>query len=90
MSLELWTIMSRQEMKHYGKQEFRRYPLISLDPLPDQKDLADYFQRGAKGELGSRIKNIEKPLICGKTAKTYKFWDNLIYHYKHLYPLYGE
>merc|ERR1712045_491429 len=32
---------------------------------------------------------MEKPLICGKTAKTYKFWDNLIYHYKHLYPLYG-
>merc|ERR1719460_1074398 len=33
---------------------------------------------------------MEKPLICGKTAKTYKFWDNLIYHYKHLYPLYGK
>ena len=81
--------MSRQEIKHYGKQEFRTYPLISLDPLPDQKDLADYYQRGAKGELGTRIKNMDKPLICGKTAKTYKFWDNLIYHYKHLYPLYG-
>ena len=82
--------MSRQEIKHYGKQEFRRFPLVTLEPLPDQKNLADYYHRGAKGELGSRIKNMEKPLICGKTAKTYKFWDNLIYHYKHLYPLYGR
>jgi len=82
--------MSRQEIKHYGKQEFRRYPLVTLEPLPDQKNLADYYHRGAKGELGSRIKNMEKPLICGKTAKTYKFWDNLLYHYKHLYPLYGK
>ena len=81
--------MSRQEIKQYGKQEFRRYPLVTLEPLPDQKNLADYYHRGAKGELGSRIKNMEKPLICGKTAKTYKFWDNLLYHYKHLYPLYG-
>ena len=82
--------MSRQEIKHYGKQEFRRFPLVTLEPLPDQKNLADYYHRGAKGELGSRIKNMEKPLICGKTAKTYKFWDNLLYHYKHLYPLYGR
>ena len=82
--------MSRQEIKQYGKQEFRRFPLVTLEPLPDQKDLADYYHRGAKGELGSRIKNLDKPLICGKTAKTYKFWDNLIYHYKHLYPLYGS
>jgi len=22
--------------------------------------------------------------------KAYTFWDNLIYHYKHLYPLYGK
>ena len=33
---------------------------------------------------------MDKPLICGKTAKSYKFWDNLMYHYKHLYPLYGK
>jgi len=77
-------------MKSYGKQEFRRYPLITLDPLPDQKDMGDYFQRAAKGELGTRIKNLDKPLICGKTGKAYKFWDNLIYHYKNLAPLYGK
>ena len=82
--------MSRQEMKAFGKQEFRKYPLVTLDALPDQKDLGDYYQRGARGELGSRIKNMDKPLICGKTAKSYKFWDNLMYHYKHLYPLYGK
>ena len=28
--------------------------------------------------------------LTGKTAKSYKFWDNLIYHYKNLYPLYGK
>ena len=82
--------MSRQEKKAYGRQEFRKFPLVTLDALPDQKDLSDYYQRGARGELGSRIKNLEKPLICGKTAKSYKFWDNLMYHYKHLYPLYGK
>lgn len=74
----------------YGKQEFRKYPLVTLDPLPDQKSLSDYYQRAAKGELGTRIKNLDKPLICGKTAKSYKFWDNLIYHYKTLAPLYGR
>ena len=82
--------MSRQEMKAFGKQEFRKYPLVTLDALPDQKDLGDYYQRGARGELGSRIKNMDKPLICGKTAKSYKFWDNLMYHYKTLYPLYDK
>jgi len=82
--------MSRQEMKYYGKQEFRKYPLVTLDHLPDQKSLSDYYQRAAKGELGTRIKELDKPLICGKTAKAYKFWDNLIYHYKNLAPLYGK
>ena len=33
---------------------------------------------------------MDKPLICGKTAKSYKFWDNLMYHYKTLYPLYDK
>lgn len=82
--------MSRQEMKIYGKQEFRKYPLVTLDPLPDQKSLSDYYQRAARGELGTRIKGLDKPLVCGKTAKSYKFWDNLMYHYKNLAPLYGK
>jgi len=78
-------------MKFYGKQEFRKYPLVTLEPLPDQKDMSDYYQRAANGEwLGTRIKNLDKPLICGKTAKSYKFWDNLMYHYKNLAPLYGK
>merc|ERR1719495_3121601 len=33
---------------------------------------------------------MDKPLLCGKTAKDYKFWDNLMYHYKTLYPLYDK
>merc|ERR1719222_485902 len=33
---------------------------------------------------------MDKPLLCGKTAKDYKFWDNLMYHYKNLYPLYDK
>merc|ERR1719500_1687740 len=33
---------------------------------------------------------MEKPLLCGKTAKDYKFWDNLMHHYKNLYPLYDK
>jgi len=82
--------MSRQEMKFYGKQEFRKYPLVTLEPLPDQKSLSDYYQRAARGELGTRIKDLKKPLVCGKTAKSYKFWDNLMYHYKNLAPLYGK
>ena len=82
--------MSRQEMKIYGKQEFRKYPLVTLDPLPDQKSLSDYYQRAARGELGTRIKGLDKPLVCGKTAKSYKFWDNLMYHYENLYPLYPK
>merc|ERR1719158_1459545 len=33
---------------------------------------------------------MDKPLLCGKTGKGYKFRDNLIYHYKNLYPLYDK
>ena len=39
---------------------------------------------------GVRVKNPTKHLVCGKTAKTYMFWDNLMYHYKNLAPLYGK
>lgn len=78
-------------MVAYGKQEFRRFPLVTLDPLPDQLDISDYYNRAAKGDfLGVRIKFMDKPLICGKTAKNYKFWDNLMYHYKNLYPMYDK
>ena len=44
----------------------------------------------SRGELGVRIKDMDKPLLCGKTAKDYKFWDNLMYHYKNLYPMYDK
>ena len=40
--------MSRQEMVAYGKQEFRHYPLVTLDPLPDQTDIGDYYRRAAR------------------------------------------
>ena len=53
--------MSRQEKVAYGKQEFRRFPLVTLDPLPDNLDMGDYYKRAAKGELGVRIKGLEKP-----------------------------
>ena len=49
-----------------------------------------YHILDSRGELGVRIKEMEKPLLCGKTAKDYKFWDNLMYHYKTLYPLYDK
>ena len=42
--------MSRQEMVAYGKQEFRRYPLVTLEPLPDQTDIGDYYRRAARFE----------------------------------------
>ena len=47
-------------------------------------------RRAARGELGVRIKNMDKPLLCGKTAKDYKFFDNLMYHYKNLAPMYDK
>ena len=53
--------MSRQEKVAYGKHEFRRFPLVTLDPLPDNLDMGDYYKRAAKGELGVRIKGLEKP-----------------------------
>ena len=49
-----------------------------------------YHILDSRGELGVRIKDMDKPLLCGKTAKDYKFWDNLMYHYKTLYPLYDK
>ena len=82
-------------------QEFRRFPLVTLEPLPDLLDMGDTYRfyhfslhlllllppcptstptcimigtprRAAKGELGVRVKDMDKPLICGKTAKSYK------------------
>ena len=47
----LWK-MSRQEMVAYGKQEFRHFPLVTLDHLPDQTDIGDYYRRAAR--LGKR------------------------------------
>lgn len=82
--------MSKQEMAAYGKQEFRKFPLVTLDLPPDLTDMGDHYRRAAGGELGVRIKNLQKPLMCGKTAKQYQFWDNLIYHYKNLYPMYDK
>jgi len=76
-------------MRKYGKQEFRTFPLVTMDPLPATNDLSDHYLRAVTGELGTRIQDLDKPLVCGKTAKSYKFWDNLMYHYKHLAPLYG-
>jgi hypothetical protein len=80
--------MSREEMRVYGKQEFGTYPLISMEPRPET--IQDYYKSALRGETGSRKKNLNKHLICGKTAKTYVFWDNLMYHYKNLAPLYGK
>jgi len=81
--------MSRQEKKNYGSQEFRSYPLITMEHLPETTK-SDYYQYAAKGNVGTRIKDVKKHLICGKTAKSYLYWDNLIYHYKNLAPLYGK
>jgi len=80
--------MSRQEIRFYGKQEFGQYPLITMEPRPET--LSDYYKIAVRGDTGVRKKNINKHLVCGKTAKTYLFWDNLVYHYKNLAPLYGK
>jgi len=80
--------MSRQEIRSYGKQEFGSFPLITMEELP--RTLPDYYKVAIRGDTGTRIKNKNKHLICEKTAKSYLFWDNLIYHYKHLAPLCGK
>ena len=63
--------------------------LIANTPM-NQIFLSLLFQNALRGETGTRKKNLSKHLICGKTAKTYLFWDNLMYHYKNLAPLYGK
>jgi len=77
-------------MKLYGKQEFRQYPLVTMEELPSNRDLGDHYRRAVQGQLGVRMKDLDRPLVCRQTAKSYKFWDNLMYHYKHLAPLYGH
>jgi hypothetical protein len=42
------------------------------------------------GDAGVRVKNKSKHLVCERTAKTYLYWDNLMYHFKNLAPLYGK
>ena len=64
---------------------------ITTGGLPGwEKDENLVEKTKTRGELGVRIKDMDKPLLCGKTAKDYKFWDNLMYHYKNLYPLYDK
>ncbi|XP_023336433.1 uncharacterized protein LOC111707550 [Eurytemora carolleeae] len=63
--------------------------LIAITPK-NKIFLSLLFQNALRGETGARKKNLSKHLICGKTAKTYLFWDNLMYHYKYLAPLYGK
>jgi len=80
--------MSRQEVKAYGRQEFRSFPLITSEPLPET--LHDYIQDNLMGKGGVHMTNTNKHLQCEKTAKTYMFWDNVMLHYKKLAPLYGK
>lgn len=75
-------------MRAYGKQEFGQYPLITMEPRPER--LTDYYKLALYGEAGVRAKNRSKHLVCARTAKTYLYWDNLVYHFKHLAPLYGK
>ena len=77
--------MSRQEVKAYGRQEFRSFPLITSDPLPET--LHDYIQDNLMGKGGVHMTNTNKHLQCEKTAKTYMFWDNVMLHYKKLWNL---
>ena len=72
-------------------REMGSYLFFLLAITPKNKIfLSLLFQNALRGETGARKKNLSKHLICGKTAKTYLFWDNLMYHYKYLAPLYGK
>jgi len=80
--------MSRQEMKAYGKQEFRKFPMVTMEPLPETLD--DYIKNNLMGKGGIKAKDVDRHLICQKTGKDYLFWDNMMLHYKKLHPLYGK
>lgn len=85
--------MSRLQMRSYGTQEFRDYPFIDLQPLPDIR-VSSYVERALHGEqhLGPRVANPawpKKPFLCRKTGKAYLFWGNYLEHVRKLSPLYG-
>ena len=65
--------MSRQQKRAVGKYEFRRFPYIDLEPLPEI-DISSYVSRALSAKnLGSRLANPwnDKPFTCRKTGKTY-------------------
>ena len=72
--------MSRQQRRAVGKYEFRQFPYIELEPLPDV-NISAYVSRalGAKN-LGSRLANPwnSKPFVCRKTGKTYMYAGYLL------------
>ena len=65
--------MSRQQKRDIGKYEFRRFPYIEVEPLPEI-DISSYVSRALNAKnLGSRLANpwSAKPFVCRKTGKTY-------------------
>ena len=83
--------MSRQQRKALGTQEFRSFPFVDVEPLPDI-NVSSYVNCALKAKnLGSRLANPwpSKPFQCRKTGKSYMFWDNYLAHVKKLSPLIG-
>ena len=65
--------MSRQQKRAVGRYEFRRFPYIDLEPLPEI-DVSSYVDKAIHAKnLGSRLANPwnEKPFTCRKTGKSY-------------------
>ena len=67
------TQMSRQQKRTVGSYEFRRFPYIEFDPLPEV-DISSYVSKALNAKnLGSRLANPwnGKPFQCRKTGKSY-------------------
>ena len=83
-------IMSRKQIREFGTHEFRTFPLVDMAPLPDigVKPYSEHAWSSGK-DLGTRIKDLKKPLVCSKTGKSYAFYDNYAAHTKTLGKLHG-
>jgi hypothetical protein len=89
--ITLYTGMGNRYAHFYHENVLLRSPMHAASVLKCFRlQLIIFFQIALKGDTGVRVKNKEKHLICERTAKSYLYWDNLMYHFKNLAPLYGK
>ena len=80
--------MSYQQRHYFGRQEFRKFPLLDFEPLPEHNfaDQLRYHNRELNQTFGSRLRLKPRIFICPDTKRGFVFRDNYELFRKKLLP----